>query len=165
MLITQSTRVKTLGIEGEGDILRNFVYRFALGLVALEEYPGIADHLERPAVIIDKAKPRPVIIPHITAEDIRQANGHKSAVKTPLFTAPKPNGVNTSQGYVTEEEARRIMAMYHNNESLRAIERAVFNTEKGREGGANFYKIKEVIERMEERSATANGVQIGALWE
>lgn len=160
MLITQSTRVKTLGIEGEGDVLRNFVYRFALGEVALQEFPGVADHLERPAIILGKRGPRPVIIPHITAEDIRQQERPQIAVKTPLFTAPAPSGVNTSKGYVTEAEAAKILSMDQAGESWREIERQVFGVEKGKEGGANYYKVKEVIEK---RSATANGVHIGAL--
>jgi hypothetical protein len=61
---TQSTRVKTLGIEGEGDVLKNFVGIVYLGEAATETYPDIALPMEWPAVLKTKRGARPVIIPH-----------------------------------------------------------------------------------------------------
>jgi len=158
MLITQSTRVETLGIKGEKDVLKNFVYRFALGEVALDEYPGVADHLERPAVIIGKREARPVVIPNITAESLRNSQP-QNGLTTPNFTAPEPiaRGLTTAKGHVSQAEVDKILALYHNGESLRTIEREVWGTEKGKEGGANFYKIKDVIGR---GIATASTVTI-----
>jgi hypothetical protein len=165
MLITQSTRVETLGIKGEKDVLENFAWRFALGGVALEEFPHVARGMERPAVIIGKrGEARPVIIPHTpSGRDQAQAAavGPKSGVSTPIFTAPAPAGVNTSKGYVSQDQVDQIMQLYRGGASLRGIEREVFNTEKGQEGGANFYKIREVIDQLGDTAATANDVKIG----
>jgi hypothetical protein len=61
---TQSTRVKTMGIEGEGDVLNNFAGIVYLGKTAVEEYPELASSMEWPAVLRTKRGPRPVIIPH-----------------------------------------------------------------------------------------------------
>lgn len=61
---TQSTRVKTMGIEGEKDVLDNFTGIVYLGKAAIEEYPDLALPMEWPAVLRMKRGPRPVIIPH-----------------------------------------------------------------------------------------------------
>lgn len=61
---TQSTRVKTMGIEGEGDVLNNFAGIVYLGKTAVEEYPDLASSMEWPAVLRTNKGPRPVIIPH-----------------------------------------------------------------------------------------------------
>lgn len=156
MLVTQSTRVETLGIKGEKDVLRNFVYRFALGEVALEEYPGVADHLDRPAVIINKREARPVIIPNVTAESLRNSQPRESGLTTPLFVAPEPSGVTTSKGFVSQDIVDRVLGLHAGGESLRGIERQVFGTPMGQEGGANFYKIKEILEKV----ATASPLTI-----
>jgi hypothetical protein len=37
---TQSTRVRTLGIRGEGDLLENFNYVLVLGKLAVNPIPG-----------------------------------------------------------------------------------------------------------------------------
>lgn len=61
---TQSTRVKTLGIEGEGDVLKNFIGIVYLGEAATETYPDLALPMEWPAILKTKRGARPVIIPH-----------------------------------------------------------------------------------------------------
>ena len=61
---TQSTRVKTMGIEGEGDVLNNFAGIVYLGKTAVEEYPELATSMEWPAVLRTKRGARPVVIPH-----------------------------------------------------------------------------------------------------
>jgi hypothetical protein len=61
---TQSTRVKTMGIEGEGDVLNNFAGIVYLGKAAVEQYPELAQPMEWPAVLRTKRGARPVIIPH-----------------------------------------------------------------------------------------------------
>ena len=61
---TQSTRVKTMGIEGEGDVLNNFAGIVYLGKAAVEMYPELARSMEWPAILRTKRGPRPVIIPH-----------------------------------------------------------------------------------------------------
>ena len=61
---TQSTRVKTMGIEGEGDVLNNFAGIVYLGKTAVAEYPELATSMEWPAVLRTKRGARPVVIPH-----------------------------------------------------------------------------------------------------
>ena len=43
---TQSTRVKTLGIRGEGDLLENFTYVLMLGKLAANQYPDLIQGME-----------------------------------------------------------------------------------------------------------------------
>ncbi len=61
---TQSTRVKTMGIQGEGDVLSNFVAAILLGSEAVSQCPDLVTGMERPAVIRTLQGTRPVIIPH-----------------------------------------------------------------------------------------------------
>ena len=61
---TQSTRVKTMGIEGEGDVLNNFAGIVYLGKTAVAEYPELATSMKWPAVLRTKRGARPVVIPH-----------------------------------------------------------------------------------------------------
>ncbi len=60
VLMTQSTRVKTLGIEGEGDVLNNLCW-LALGDEAVKECKDAAT-LERPAAFEYKGVTKPVIV-------------------------------------------------------------------------------------------------------
>jgi len=78
---TQSTRVKTMGIEGEGDVLNNFTGIVYLGKAAVEEYPELAASMEWPAVLRTKRGARPVIIPH-------DPDGYQAPAPNIRVTAP-----------------------------------------------------------------------------
>lgn len=64
-LLTQSTRVRTLGIEGEKDVLENFGNVLVLGKLAVAEHPRLVEGMARPAVLRTLGSARPVIIPHV----------------------------------------------------------------------------------------------------
>lgn len=100
---TQSTRVRTLGIEGEGDLLENFAYVLMLGKVAAGKYPDLVAGQERPAVIQTRAGVRPVTVPLIEpsggGEVVRLARGDNNQ-----------NGA--SNGYVSPSTDESLMAQY-----------------------------------------------------
>lgn len=66
---SQSTRVKTMGIQGEGDVLENFRFALYLGKAAIEKDKGQADLGNRAALLLDAGRPVPVKIPYNPAED------------------------------------------------------------------------------------------------
>lgn len=134
---TQSTRVKTLGIRGEGDLLENFSYVLVLGKLAANQYPDLVQQLERPAILRTIQGVRPVLIPYE-----RPSSQHQDTV-TPLFVAPMPE----PDGYadpnnVTETTRTRIRQLAKELPSQAAIERAVF----GYNGGAAYRAVKEVLD-------------------
>jgi len=139
---TQSTRVKTLGIQGEGDLLENFSYVLALGKVAASEYPDLVRGMERPAVIRTATGARPVIIPH---EEIAAAPGPTLTIDPPSrpYIAPIPEPLNSEWGLISAMEIADVLRRKRAGESQRAIERTVF----GSEGGSSFYKVKTILER------------------
>lgn len=139
---TQSTRVKTLGIQGEGDLLENFSYVLALGKVATGEYPDLVRGMERPAVIRTASGARPVIIPH---EEIAAAPEPVLTIDTASrpFVAPIPEPLSTEWGLISAMEIADVLRRKRAGESQRAIERTVF----GSEGGASFYKVKAILDR------------------
>lgn len=64
VLLTQSTRVRTLGIEGERDVLENFGAVLVLGKLAVAEHPRLVEGMAWPAVLQTMGEARPVVIPH-----------------------------------------------------------------------------------------------------
>ena len=80
VLLTQSTRVRTLGIEGEKDLLENFGTVLVLGKLARLEYPQLVEGMERPAVLHTLGAARPVVIPY----------GGPTAAPQPPSTPPAP---------------------------------------------------------------------------
>ena len=142
---TQSTRVKTLGIQGEGDLLENFSYVLALGKVAATEYPDMVRGMERPAVIRTAQGARPVIIPH--EEVVAAAPEPVLAVEPPSrpYVAAVPEPLETQWGPVSPMEIVDILRRKRAGESLRSIGRNVYGP--GGDGGAGFYKVQEVISR------------------
>jgi hypothetical protein len=127
---TQSTRVKTLGIRGEGDLLENFSYVIVLGKLAANDYPDLVAGMERPAVIRTINGAKPVIIPH---EPQQPLIGHD-----PLFIAPEPFA---DPNNMTEATRERIRQLARELPSSRAIETAVF----GYAGGAAYQAVKDVL--------------------
>lgn len=106
---TQSTRVKTMGIEGEGDVLNNFAGIVYLGKTAVEEYPELAASMEWPAVLRTKRGPRPVIIPHNPDMSAPQS----FVVEPPRFNLPS----RTSQA---EQDGRKLDGVIRELTSLNA---------------------------------------------
>lgn len=153
VLSTQSTRVKSLGIEGQGDVLKNFKHQFTLGQMAMDTYPELVEGMERPAVLRSGySAPRPVIIPYDPNEDPkRRGTAVSSQPQTPLFNAPPVQpGVDTEWGYVDAGQVQMILQMKREGASGREIEEAVF----GYPGGYAYHMVKAVLEKC---GATATG--------
>lgn len=89
VLCTQSTRVRTLGIQGEGDLLENFSHVLVLGKAAVNDYPDLAAGMSRPAILRSGgAAPRPVVIPHrIAAHQVRGDVGADGDIMTLIAEA------------------------------------------------------------------------------
>lgn len=157
---TQSTRVKTLGIRGEGDLLDNFTYVLMLGKVAAAAFPDLVAGQERPAILRTGTAVRPVIIPY-EPEARLLADGRTDEVAemtadtdngSGRFIAPTPRytgqqtiiqaGMHTSRGFVSPAQIARIVAMrgQANPASMRATEEAVW----GYYGGAAHVMLQEV---------------------
>lgn len=92
---TQSTRVKTMGIEGEGDVLQNFVAAILLGSEAVNGYPELVAGMQRPAVIRTIDGVKPVIIPHVGTAPTPPANGH---IAPPVINLPNPRSQAEADG-------------------------------------------------------------------
>ncbi len=134
---TQSTRVKTLGIRGEGDLLDNFSYVLVLGKLAVNQYPDLVSRMERPAILRTIQGVRPVLIP-----DERPSTDN-CATTTPLFVAPTPEPhIYADPNNLTESVRVRIRQLSQELPSQAAVERAVF----GYNGGAAYRAVKEVLD-------------------
>ncbi len=131
---TQSTRVETLGIKGEGDILQNFGAILYLGESAVAAYPHLAQPQERPAVLRTLRGARPVVVPHVRPEGSHE----------PIIIAPAPMaahdgpagrvenvGMSTPYGFISPAMIQQIVVMTQAGESGRAVERAVFGYDGG----------------------------------
>jgi hypothetical protein len=135
VISTQSTRVRTLGIRGEGDLLENFNYVLLLGKLAAHQYPALVQEMERPAVLRTIRGTRPVLIPH--------ERPSPPATTTPIFIAPTPHPEGFADpNHLTETTRARIRQLAQELPSQAAIERAVF----GYNGGAAYRAVKEVLD-------------------
>lgn len=135
VLSTQSTRVRTLGIEGEGDILENFHMALLLGDAAAARYPDLVRGMERPAVVYNRSGAQPVIIPAAPPTAVT-----RPPTTGPLAVLPFPRPADP--GAMTEADRQQILDLAGRGESLRTIQRRVF----GYDGGAAFYAVKTVLE-------------------
>lgn len=116
VLLTQSTRVRTLGIEGERDVLENFGNVLVLGKLAVAEHPRLVEGMARPAVLRTLGKALPVVIPRV--EDGRRPAPAPVEVEPPQSTLPPV--------YATTEWPRREEAAIDlNNIDGRARQRIV----------------------------------------
>lgn len=137
VVCTQSTRVKTLGIRGEGDLLENFNYILMLGKLAVSEFPDLVEQMEWPAVLRTIRGTRPVLIPQV-----RPSVGTPISV-SPLFIAPAPHEeAFADPNNLTESVREQIQGLARELPSQAAIERAVF----GYTGGAAYRAVKEVLD-------------------
>ena len=159
-LATQSTRVRTLGIEGEKDLLENFTYVLVLGNVARREYGALANGMTHPAVLVTKGAARPVVIPYEPAAAVVSAVGEVARevpagdldgdgdgdvilLPGPMFMAPAPV-YEPDPDNMTEADRARVVAEYRRSGSMAAVQRAVFPSYSG-SGGRAFYAIKDVL--------------------
>ena len=161
VLATQSARVRTLGIEGERDLLENFTVAVYLGDIARSSFGPLVDGMDFPAVIQTRGKARPVII-DVSPDDTAAGNGHSpsgsSAASGPGTAPLGPGTAATGPGHMeplmtlqppayadpadlSEHDRARIIALYERRVSLAEIGRQVF----GYEGGAGFYAIKDTL--------------------
>lgn len=159
---TQSTRVRTLGIRGEGDLLENFTYVLLLGKLAAADYPQLAQGMARPAILRTSEAARPVAIPYAGELGGAAAEGDETplletAVPLAVWRDPSPPTIalplagDAGAGYadpaqLTPGVVARIWELYGAGESQRAIERAVF----GYAGGAAYQAVREVLQRQGE---------------
>lgn len=148
---TQSTRVKTLGIEGEGDVLDNVFATLYLGDAALAEFPDVAAGMQRPAVWKESGRSaaQPVVIPYRPEED------PDSPQFRPLLGAPQPLaqlpgravdeplGMATEGGFVTQAEITEMVTLAEAGHSRREISRRLYD---GVDGGAPFARVKGVLD-------------------
>jgi len=157
MVVSQSTRVKALGIDGEGDLLDNFDHVIELGKNAAEAHPELTAGMRRPAVIRSgHHPPRPVIVPYDPRKDsesdqfipfypFNQGDPQLAGgvVEPPINNLPPgPRPLNTRWGIITSQEIATIISMYRNGASQRMIEQTVF----GHTGGSAYHKVNAVLE-------------------
>ncbi|MCB8986918.1 MAG: hypothetical protein H6661_04120 [Ardenticatenaceae bacterium] len=157
MVVSQSTRVKSLGIDGEGDLLDNFDHVIELGKNAAEAHPELTAGMRRPAVIRSgHHPPRPVVIPYDPRKDSESdkfipfypfnQGGPQIAggiVEPPINNLPPgPRPLDTRWGIITSQEIATIISMYRNGASQSAIEQTVF----GYKGGSAYHKVNAVLE-------------------
>lgn len=148
VLSTQSMRVKTLGIEGERDLLENFTFALVLGETARREYPAVVNGMARPAALVTQGRARPVVIPHhdgatvtsIPAGDLDGDGDADVILLPPLFTAPAPRPKADPRD-LRPEDAARIRELLANGFSQRAVEEDLF----GYTGGAAWEAVRRVI--------------------
>jgi hypothetical protein len=109
---TQSLRVKTLGIEGQGDVLQNFANTLVLGKLAREEFPELVGGLERPAVLMPSHEPPyPVVIPYNPTEDPK-SGAFGQAGGGPAITRPAPPQNNLPRPITQAERDGRLLEPY-----------------------------------------------------
>lgn len=140
---TQSIRVRSLGIQGEGDLLENFALVLALGQTALREYPAQARGMRWPAVAVTpQSGPQPVIIPQAA---VVQTNGNgyhaPNNRQWPVILPVPANDPND----ITPELRREIIRLGQMGNSISAIQRAAFPS-YSTSGGAAFSAIKEILQ-------------------
>lgn len=163
VLATQSTRVRTLGIAGEADLLRNFSFALVLGNVARSEYPGVVNGMTRPAALVTAGRARPVVIPRILSDadacavsDARVApaadldgDGDGDAillpgdVRRPLFIAATPPHEPDPE-HLTADDRARIIRAWHDTGVLAEVQRRIFPSYTS-SGGRAFYAIKDTL--------------------
>lgn len=149
MLSTQSTRVKTLGIEGEGDVLQNCYAILYMGKSAVNEYGDLARVMTRPAVWVTQHGPQPVVIPYNPQEDPRSPHFRPilSAGSQDIYTPPQQiieiSGVPVSPAMIQQVVEMKRNSTPDKPISNRVIEEAVF----GYTGGQAYQIVKQILEQ------------------
>lgn len=150
-LSTQSTRVRTLGIEGERDLLENFSCVLVLGDLARQEYGPLVEGMERPAVLRTRGRARQVVIPQVTVANGRLAQAIELAGPAghePMFVAAPPNYQQVERepdpDNLSAADKERIVAAYRRTRNLSAVQREIFPSYSN-SGGRAFYAIKDTL--------------------
>lgn len=148
IVVTQSTRVATLGIKGEGDLLECFNYIVLLGSVAAKEYPDLVRGISHPAVIRNRHNPpQSVIIPYDPRRDPESdqfQRPYHTANPYPAIARDEPTGMATEGGFVTAAEIDRIINHDAEGCSRREISRRLYATD----GGAGYLRVKGVLDAL-----------------
>lgn len=125
VLSTQSTRVRTLGIEGERDLLDNFGVVLVLGDLARQEYPALVDGLAHPAVLHTRGRARPVIIPQTAAPAVMAAPAAQPvAYATTEWPRREEPPIDPSN--VDERAKQRIVDEFRRTLVFRQVQLALF---------------------------------------
>lgn len=141
VVMTHSTRVTTLGIKGEGDLLENFnAGVIELGQVARDNHPQLTQRMQRPAVLRTLHGARPIVIPYQAAGPA--AEEPQDAPYEIVHVAPAPTYADPKN--LSRAEQDRIRSMLARGLSSREIEQTIF----GYTGGAAYTAVRDV------RSAT-----------
>jgi hypothetical protein len=144
--VSQSKRVKTLGIEGEGDLLENFRHVLLLGKAAIEHCPE-ANGMTRPAVLLSGHNaPQPVIIPYDPRKDPESpqfAPRLLTQAQPPAADYAEP-GMATEGGFVTRAEMDKMLSYERQGWSRRKISAELYGTE----GGAAYQRVKGVLDAL-----------------
>ncbi|RMG77593.1 MAG: hypothetical protein D6711_01145, partial [Chloroflexi bacterium] len=153
VVVTQSTRVRSLGIQGEGDLLENFKHVLLLGGAAKAAAPELVQGMARPALLRSGTRPlQPVVIPYDPRRDPEspefQANAALAAPAPVLHLPPgrnpeEPKGMATAGGFVTEQEIQQILQLAGQGISRREICRQMYD---GNDGGAPYLRVKAVLD-------------------
>jgi hypothetical protein len=166
---TQSTRVKTLGISGEGDIVEQFQAVINLGSEAERKFRHLLTEAPRGTAVLEMAgqEPRVIRVPNVPAfagtsgspagsgfaagSSQNGGNGYAGSAASDLFRphagAPvvveQGGGIDTPHGFVTAAEVDEILHYGRNMSSLRGVAYNVY----GSTGGVGFYKARAVLDR------------------
>lgn len=159
ILSSQSTRVKSLGIDGKGDLREQFSAVLSLGSEALRRFPDAASGMNRPAILELENSPnvQRVSIPFVPAfmgsrqelitagsngAIIQQPEPANEPVAVPVETAV--SGIETDRGFVPADEVQSILDSWKSFEkpSLRKVAKAIYSST----GGIGFYKVRAVLE-------------------
>ena len=149
--MTQSTRVKTLGIEGEGDLLENFAYVLMLGRYASGQHPQITAGQGRPAILRTVHGVRPVTVPLI------QPSGNGKVFK---LARPNKNGTTASNNLESLIEQYRDQVkvaywQYVDQNGEEPSNRFLSDSIIGYSNGRTNEVISAILEQMRPKPATA----------
>jgi len=161
-IVTQSTRVKTLGIKGEGDLVEQFNAIIELGTVARRNYPDLVAGMRRPAIIrMGNEPPRPIIIPYDPRKDtesdqfipfwpFQQRPGEITAPPPQVSPLLEAAGMQTKWGFVTQRQIDGVLRLMADGHSGAEIERQVF----GYAGGAAYHMRQAIRKKYGATNAT-----------
>lgn len=150
---SQSDRVRTLGIEGEGDVRENFAFVLYLRDEAIKRYGELVAGMKRPIVLRTPQGAQPIIIPQEDLELIERPSNGQSDGNHQSFVLPAP--VYADPNSITRADKARIFYMLREGFSQRAIERDMY----GYNGGDAYKAVK----RIKDEYDSLNNVR-GAVW-
>lgn len=124
---TQSTRVKTLGISGEGDLIKQFHGRFYLGKEARINFPDLVGDEERAVVYeTETGEAQAVTIPYDPPRPVTPPQDNRALI--------------IGDETVTGEEVDQITRLLGQGVAMRQIAYRLY----GSHGGPGFYRVQAV---------------------